>query len=67
MEKLIVAAERYMEAVRSLGEDAGNKRTFFEAPLLTNPNGEEAIRRWRELNDAGVALSAAVAEAKGEH
>jgi hypothetical protein len=68
MDKLIENAERYMRAVRRLGEDSGyNRLTFFEAPILKMPTDEmraEAYNRWLELNNAGLALTAAVAEAK---
>lgn len=63
-EGLISCAKRYMSAVKRLGEDSGfNKLTFFEAPILHMPTDamrDDAIGRWHELNDAGVALSNAV-------
>lgn len=68
MDNLIESAERYMRAVRNLGEDSGyNRLTYFEAPVLKMPSDEmraEAHDRWIELNKAGQALAAAVAEAK---
>lgn len=58
---LIKAAERYMLAVERLGERSGyDGMTFFECPILSMPDadlGMEAVRRWRELNDAGIALA----------
>lgn len=62
--EVVAAAKRHMLAVRRLGEHSGyNKMTFFEAPIGGMPNDElgmEAVARWRELNDAGKALSEAV-------
>ena len=58
------AALRYMNAVKALGEFSGyNAMTYFECPILKVPYhiGERATARWLELNDSGVALSAALA------
>lgn len=65
---LIACAERYMLAVKRLGQQSGyNHLTYFEAPILKMPTEEmraEAHDRWLELNNAGLALTAAVADAK---
>lgn len=58
------AAERYMLAVKRLGEESGyNRLTFFEAPIGKMPTDEmaaEAAARWVELNNSGQALLAAL-------
>lgn len=67
LDDLATAATRYMRAVERLGQQSGyNGLTFFEAPISKMPNddlGMEAVRRWTELNDAGKALTAAIASA----
>ena len=66
---LVDAVRRYQRAVRSLGENSGyNGLTFFEAPISKMPNddlGMEAVRRWRELNDAGRALTTVLSAIPG--
>jgi len=61
---LRIAAERYLTAVKKLGEESGyNRLTYFEAPISKMPTVEmstEATSRWVELNNAGVALRAAM-------
>lgn len=65
---LLICAERYMLAVKRLGETSDyNRLTYFEAPILKMPTPEmqaAAHDRWVELNDAGKALTAACAAAK---
>lgn len=65
---LIAAAERYMLAVRRLGEDSGyNRLTYFEAPILKMPTEEmraEAHGRWLELNNAGQSLASAITDSR---
>lgn len=65
---LIAAAERYMLAVKRLGEESGyNRLTYFEAPILKMPTPEmqaAAHERWVELNDAGQLLTATCEAAK---
>jgi hypothetical protein len=61
VELLVAAAERYMLAVKRLGEESGyNRLTYFEAPILKMPTQdmrEEAHERWLDLNDAGQILT----------
>lgn len=65
---LIAAAERYMLAVKRLGEESGyNCLTYFEAPILKMPTEEmreDAHERWLDLNISGQQLGAAVNAAK---
>lgn len=65
---LVAASERYMLAVKRLGEESGyNRLTYFEAPILKMPTPEmqaEAHSRWIELNDAGQLLTATCGAAK---
>lgn len=66
--ELVACAERYMLAVKRLGEESGyNRLTYFEAPILKMPTNDmrrEALDRWLELNSAGQALSAATESVK---
>lgn len=63
-EQLKASSERYMLAVKRLGETSGyNKLTYFEAPVLKMPTEEmrtDAADRWLELNNAGEALTEAI-------
>jgi hypothetical protein len=62
---LVEAAERYMAAVKALGETAPNSKvTYFEAEIVKGQDGGESLKRWVELNDSGITLSSAVALAK---
>lgn len=57
-ERLREASKRYMGALKSLGERVpGKSYVYFEANLREN---DGAMGRWRELNDAGVELCAAL-------
>jgi hypothetical protein len=68
VEMLVAASERYMLAVKRLGEESGyNRLTYFEAPILKMPTPEmqaDAHNRWLELNDAGQLLTAACSAAR---
>ncbi len=65
---LAAASERYMLAVKRLGEQSGyNNLTYFQAPIDGMPTGAlraEATARWYELNDAGKSLTATCETAK---
>jgi len=68
LEMMIEAAERYMLAVKRLGEESGyNRLTYFEAPINRMPTPEmqtDAHDRWLELNDAGQLLAATCSAAR---
>lgn len=55
--KVKASIERYQGAVRALGNIGENRVTYFED---SPTKSAECQRRWQELNDAGVALTATV-------
>jgi len=61
---LVLCATRFQNAVAALGEKAPyNNMTWFEAPIVKAPTeeiGEEAQKRWYELNQSGIALKDAI-------
>lgn len=61
IERLVQAAENYMNAVRDLGEsDPVSKKTYFEESPAANA---ECHWRWVQLNNTGKALADALAQA----
>lgn len=60
MPPILSASLRFLKAVGALGEKSPyNNLTWFEAPVAKMPNaelGEQALKLWEELNDAGKAL-----------